>query len=80
MKTVGRRKFIFITASALGSFAVSSVFDIRAFAAKNRIRHFWWGNPGRDKRTFKVKKSSIKKIPILKLSAKPLHLQTILQN
>ncbi len=51
---MNRRKFILTTASALGSVAAASMFCIPAFASKSRIRHFWWGNPGRDKRTFAV--------------------------
>ena len=54
MKSLTRRKFILTTASVLGSAAATSIFGIPAFAAKSRVRHFWWGNPGRDKRTFRV--------------------------
>lgn len=49
---MNRRKFITTTASAFGSFAAATLFGVPAFSAQYRIRHFWWGNPGRDKRTF----------------------------
>ena len=54
MESMNRRKFILTTASALGSVAAISTFGIPVLAAQSRIRHFWWGNPGRDKRTFGV--------------------------
>lgn len=54
MKQLNRRQFIKTTTSALGALAVLSIYSEDAFASKSRIRHFWWGNPGRDKRTFGV--------------------------
>ncbi|MBN2418609.1 MAG: carbohydrate ABC transporter substrate-binding protein, partial [Deltaproteobacteria bacterium] len=54
MKKMNRRKFILTTASALGSVAAIHLFSTSALSAQSRIRHFWWGNPGRDKRTFGV--------------------------
>ena len=63
MKKMNRRKFILTTASALGSVAAMPVFHFPAFAAQSRIRHFWWGNPGRDKRTFRVIEIFNKKNP-----------------
>jgi multiple sugar transport system substrate-binding protein len=50
-----RRRFLTTTAGAAGSLAVASALGSRAFAQDAaRIRHFWWGNPERDKRTFAV--------------------------
>ena len=50
-----RRRFLTTTAGAAGSLAVASAFGSRAFAQDAaRIRHFWWGNPERDRRTFEV--------------------------
>lgn len=49
-----RRKFLTGTATAAGSLALSSALGGPAFAQDRRIRHFWWGNPERDKRTFAV--------------------------
>jgi multiple sugar transport system substrate-binding protein len=37
-----------------GSLALSTALTGRAFAQAAEIRHFWWGNPERDKRTFAV--------------------------
>ncbi|MBN1904937.1 MAG: extracellular solute-binding protein [Deltaproteobacteria bacterium] len=51
---MNRRQFIRTGATILGAFAASSITVIPAYASKSRIRHFWWGNPGRDKRTFGV--------------------------
>jgi multiple sugar transport system substrate-binding protein len=48
-----RRRFLKTTAASAGLYAAASAFSLRAFAQdKARIRHFWWGNPDRDKRTF----------------------------
>lgn len=50
-----RRKFLKETATAAGALAVSSAFGRKAFGQSTaEIRHFWWGNPERDKRTFAV--------------------------
>ena len=54
MKRISRRQFITKTVSLLGAASAISLFGPRTFASKSRIRHFWWGNPGRDKRTFGV--------------------------
>ena len=61
MNNMNRRKFILTSASLLGS--LLSIWDGPAFSAQNRIRHFWWGNPGRDKRTFGIIKIFNKKNP-----------------
>jgi multiple sugar transport system substrate-binding protein len=54
MTRLNRRKFLSGTATAAGSLAFASAFGGSAFAQDRRIRHFWWGNPERDKRTFAV--------------------------
>src|SRR5688572_20214179 len=52
--SINRRRFLTSTAAATGSLAIASAFGSRAFAQDARIRHFWWGNPERDRRTFEV--------------------------
>ena len=37
-----------------GTAAALSLMGLPALAQERRIRHFWWGNPERDKRTFEV--------------------------
>ena len=54
MSRLSRRSFLSGTATAAGSLAMVSAFGSSAFAQDRRIRHFWWGNPERDKRTFAV--------------------------
>ena len=54
MSTFNRRKFLGTAAAAAGSAAILSATGNSAFAQDRRIRHFWWGNPERDKRTFEV--------------------------
>ncbi len=54
MSFLTRRRFLTGTATAAGSLAVASAMGGHAFAQDRRIRHFWWGNPERDKRTFAV--------------------------
>lgn len=50
-----RRNFLKTTTALAGSAAAFSATGMSAFAQdKTRIRHFWWGNPERDKRTFAV--------------------------
>lgn len=49
-----RRRFLTTTAGAAGAIAVGSAFGGPAFAQDRRIRHAWWGNPERDRRTFEV--------------------------
>jgi multiple sugar transport system substrate-binding protein len=53
MSRLSRRQFLGRTAGAAGAMAVAGAFG-PAFAQDARIRHFWWGNPERDKRTFAV--------------------------
>ena len=53
--SLNRRRFLGTTAGATGSLMLASALGSRAFAQEaSRIRHFWWGNPERDKRTFAV--------------------------
>ena len=53
--TFNRRRFLKGSVGAAGALATSSLLGSTAFAQdKSRIRHFWWGNPERDKRTFGV--------------------------
>jgi multiple sugar transport system substrate-binding protein len=55
MSFYSRRKFLTTTAGAAGSLALASALGSPAFGQdKAQIRHFWWGNPERDKRTFAV--------------------------
>lgn len=49
-----RRRFLTTTAGAAGAIAVGSALGGPAFAQDRRIRHAWWGNPERDRRTFEV--------------------------
>lgn len=50
MGKFNRRHFLQTTAGV----AALSAFGLPAFAQDKQIRHFWWGNPERDKRTFAV--------------------------
>ncbi|GLQ56235.1 ABC transporter substrate-binding protein [Devosia nitrariae] len=51
MSRLTRRRFIGTAAGA----ATLAAFGRPAFAQdRTRIRHFWWGNPDRDERTFRV--------------------------
>ena len=55
MSFYNRRKFLTTTAGAAGALAVAGALGGPAFAQdKTRIRHYWWGNPERDKRTLAV--------------------------
>lgn len=54
MSRLNRRKFMGSMAAGAGSVAAMSLLGGRAFAQESRIRHYWWGNPSRDERTFKV--------------------------
>lgn len=50
MSTLNRRLFL----GAAGSVAALAAMGRPAWAQNAEIRHFWWGNPERDKRTFAV--------------------------
>ncbi len=54
MTRINRRKLLGAMAAGAGGIAAASVLGMPAFAQDQRIRHFWWGNPERDKRTFEV--------------------------
>jgi len=55
MKSFSRRRFLVTSAASAGALAGASAFGLPAFAQdRSRIRHFWWGNPDRDKRTFQA--------------------------
>src|SRR5215217_4485628 len=54
MSILNRRTFITRAGAAASSVAVLSALGPQAFGQDKQIRHFWWGNPERDKRTFAV--------------------------
>ncbi len=55
MTRLNRRKFMSRAAAAAGATAAASSFGLPAFGQEvSRIRHGWWGNPERDRRTFEV--------------------------
>ena len=54
MSRLNRRTFMARAGATAGSVAVLSAFGPQAFGQDKQIRHFWWGNPERDKRTFAV--------------------------
>jgi multiple sugar transport system substrate-binding protein len=54
MSKLNRRSFMTRAGAAASSVAVLSAFGPSAFGQDKQIRHFWWGNPERDKRTFAV--------------------------
>jgi multiple sugar transport system substrate-binding protein len=54
MSRLNRRSFMTRAGAAASSVAVLSAFGPSAFGQDKQIRHFWWGNPVRDKRTFAV--------------------------
>jgi multiple sugar transport system substrate-binding protein len=54
MSFYNRRQFLTTTAGAAGALAVAGALGTPAFAQDRRIRHYWWGNPERDKRTLAV--------------------------
>jgi len=54
MSKLNRRKFLQRSAGFAGSVAAMSALGRPAFAQDSIIRHFWWGNPERDRRTFEV--------------------------
>ena len=54
MSKLNRRKFLQRSAGFAGSVAAMSALGRPAFAQDSTIRHFWWGNPERDRRTFEV--------------------------
>jgi multiple sugar transport system substrate-binding protein len=51
MEKLSRRALL---ATAGAGAAAAALAPLRALAAEGGIRHYWWGNPERDKRTFAV--------------------------
>jgi multiple sugar transport system substrate-binding protein len=54
MSRITRRRLLGTAAGAGGSLLAYSLLGRGAFAQDARIRHFWWGNPERDRRTLEV--------------------------
>ena len=55
MSKIKRRTFMSRAAAAAGASVAASSLGLPAFGQdKVRIRHGWWGNPERDRRTFEV--------------------------
>lgn len=54
MSKLNRRTFMKSAAAAGGTVAAASGLGLSALAQTRRIRHGWWGNPERDRRTFAV--------------------------
>ncbi len=48
--TLNRRKLL----QSMTALAAAGALPLPAFAQDRAIRHFWWGNPERDRRTFEV--------------------------
>jgi multiple sugar transport system substrate-binding protein len=72
VKSINRRHFLQRSAVTAGSAAVLSVLGRPAFAQDSRIRHFWWGNPERDRRTFAVIEAFNAKNPGIVVSGETL--------
>ena len=67
-----RRHFLRTAAAAAGSTALVSAFGQGAFAQDRAIRHFWWGNPDRDRRTFEAIEIFNGKYPDITVSGETL--------
>lgn len=67
-----RRQFLRTAAAAAGSTALVSTFSRQAFAQQASIRHFWWGNPDRDERTFEAIRIFNEKHPEIVVSGETL--------
>jgi multiple sugar transport system substrate-binding protein len=52
--------------------AASTLAGLPAFAQARNIRHYWWGNPERDKRTFAVIETFQKANPDIKVSGETI--------
>lgn len=72
MSTLSRRRFLGTTAGGAASLALASALGGRAFAQAAEIRHFWWGNPERDRRTFAVIDIFNAKTPDIRVSGETL--------
>ena len=68
MSMVTRRTFL----GAAGSALALAAMNRPAFAQDTALRHFWWGNPERDKRTFAVIDIYNSKMPGVKVSGETL--------
>lgn len=55
-----------------GVAAAAALPAMPAFAADRTIRHFWWGNPNRDERTFKVIETFMKNHPDIEVSGETI--------
>ncbi|MCO5732204.1 ABC transporter substrate-binding protein [Rhizobium sp. SSA_523] len=69
MKTITRRRLLGQAAAGL---ALSTMAGLPAHAQTKTIRHFWWGNPERDKRTFAVIDVFQKAHPDIKISGETI--------
>lgn len=72
MTKINRRNFIKTAATATGAVAALSSMGSAAMAQDRRIRHFWWGNPSRDERTFGVIEVFNKKNPDIEVVGETL--------
>lgn len=54
MSEINRRKFLGTLMAGAGTAAALPMLSSPAFAQDARLRLYWWGNPSRDERTFKV--------------------------
>ncbi len=54
MSEINRRKFLGTLMAGAGTAAAMPMLSGPAFAQDARLRLYWWGNPSRDERTFKV--------------------------
>ena len=57
---------------AMGAVAASSLLPAMPAFANTTIRHYWWGNPERDKRTFAVIDAFQKKNPSIQVSGETI--------
>jgi multiple sugar transport system substrate-binding protein len=72
MSKFNRRQFLYTSTAFAGSLALTAAFGRPAFAQDAAVRHFWWGNPERDKRTFAVIDIYNGKTPGVKVSGETL--------
>ncbi|WP_440409184.1 ABC transporter substrate-binding protein [Neorhizobium petrolearium] len=57
---------------AIGAATAAAAFPMPVIAADRSIRHYWWGNPERDKRTFAVIDTFQKKNPGIEVSGETI--------
>jgi len=73
LSTFNRRQFLHRSAAGAGSLmAMTALGGLPAFAQDRQVRHFWWGNPERDKRTFAVIEMYNEKNPGIVVSGETL--------